>query len=525
MDYKQFLSDITPLVGGNGNISNSDYRDNRMMLALKDCDAVQLDTLRALPEVARAELTRNRLRIVFQSENTGTEEHPMAKNYAEIAQFVVEKVGGKENIETYTHCITRLRFVLRDKSKVAEADLKANPAILSIVDQGGQYQLVIGNDVEKLYNAVKQILGDLEGNAPSQATEKTAEKKKPLDRVMGFVQASVAPAIPVIVACGLINALLALGVQFFGLSTESGTYQAWNSLASVGFTYLPVWMAFAGARYLNADSYVAAFLSLGMIACFNNQEALSMFGLPIPNIKYDSSIVPVLLMVPVFALLDHFLAEHLPKNLVYMFKPLLCSVIMAPLILFVFGPVGALCGTILVNICTALMNFGPISMAILAAAHPITVIFGMHSLFTPILVNELAESGMTFVLCRALAANFAMAGAALGVGIKAKKIQNESTGFTSSVTALLAATEPALYGCLLPLRRPLIAACGAAAVSGFFIGLFQVHAYAMGSFNVFTLAYCIGGDSMTNFFLACAFAALAFVLGLVFTLLLGFKEE
>ena len=177
MDYKQFLSDITPMVGGNGNISNSDYRDNRMMLALKDCDAVQLDTLRALPEVARAELTRNRLRIVFQSENTGTEEHPMAKNYAEIAQFVVEKVGGKENIETYTHCITRLRFVLRDKSKVAEADLKANPAILSIVDQGGQYQLVIGNDVEKLYNAVKQILGDLEGNAPSQATKKPQKRK------------------------------------------------------------------------------------------------------------------------------------------------------------------------------------------------------------------------------------------------------------------------------------------------------------------------------------------------------------
>lgn len=130
------------------------------------------------------------------------------------------------------------------------------------------------------------------------------------------------------------------------------------------------------------------------------------------------------------------------------------------------------------------------------------------------------ESSMTFVLCHALAANFAMAGAALGVGIKAKKIQNKSTGFTPSVTALLAATGPALYGCLLPLRRPLIAACGAAAVSGFFIGLFQVHSYAMGSFNVFTLAYCIGGDSMTNFFLACAF-----VLGWVFTLLLGFKEE
>lgn len=523
MDTKQFIAAFAPLVGGDGNISSSNLRGDRLLLALKDCDAVQMEALQAAPGVARAELTRNRLWITLTSEQTATEETIMAKNYPEIARFIVEKVGGKENVETYTHCITRLRFVLRDRSKAADAELKAHPTILSIVDQGGQYQLVIGNEVEKVYNAVKDILGDLD--APASTPKAETEKKKPLDRVMGFVQASVAPAIPVIVACGLINAILALGVQFFGLSSESPTYRAWNSLASVGFTYLPVWMAFAGARYLNADAFVSAFLSAGMIVCFNNQEGMSMFGLTIPQIQYGSSIVPVLLMVPVFAALDHWLANHLPKNLVYMFKPLLCSIVMTPLILFVFGPVGALCGTLLVNLCTALMNFGPISMAVLAAAHPITVIFGMHSLFTPILVNELAESGMTFVLCRALAANFAMAGAALGVGIKAKKIQNKSTGFSAGVTALLAATEPALYGCLLPLRRPLIAACSAAAVSGFFIGLFQVHAYAMGSFNLFTLAYCIGGDSMTNFFLACAFAALAFVLGMVFTILLGFKED
>ena len=149
----------------------------------------------------------------------------------------------------------------------------------------------------------------------------------------------------------------------------------------------------------------------------------------------------------------------------------------------------------------------------------------MHSLFTPILVNELASYGVTYVLCRALAANFAMAGAALGVGLRAKKAQNKSLGISASITALLAATEPALYGVLIPLKRPLIAACAAAGVAGIAVGVFQVHAYSMGSFNLFTLAYTIGGDTMTNFYIACGCAALAFVLGVVFAWLFGIKEE
>ena len=208
-----------------------------------------------------------------------------------------------------------------------------------------------------------------------------------------------------------------------------------------------------------------------------------------------------------------------------MFKPLICAAVMLPLVLFVFGPIGAFVGTLLVDACIALMKVGPISMAILAALHPITVIFGMHSLFTPILVNELTTSGMTHVLCRALAANFAMAGAAVAVGVKAKKASTKSVGFSAGVTALLAATEPALYGVLLPLKRPLIAACGAAGVAGAVIGLLGIHAYSMGSFNLFTLSFTIGGDTMTNFYMACGCAALAFVLGFVFTWLLGFKED
>ena len=445
----------------------------------------------------------------------------------ELAKTIVEKIGGSENVKLYTHCITRLRFILKDKSKVNEEGLRQIKEIMGIVDRGGQYQLVIGGDVERVFNELPPFLPGVDQEKPVEETEEqtTEEKKSILQTVMSYVSASIAPTITVIVAAGLINAILAIAVQFFGLSNESSTYTAWSSFAQIAFSYLPVWLAFSAARYLKTDPYVAAFVTVATIAVFSNGEGMTMFGLTIPTVSYSGAIVPVLLMVPVLALIDRFLTKHLHKNLIYMFKPLISAVVMLPLVLFVFGPIGAFVGTLLVEACVALMKIGPLSMAILAALHPITVIFGMHSLFTPILVNELATSGQTFVLCRALAANFAMAGAALAVGLKAKKVSNKSVGVSASITALLAATEPALYGVLIPLKRPLIAACGAAGVAGIVIGLLGVHSYSMGSFNLFTLSFTIGGDSMMNFYMACGCAALAFALGFVFTWLLGFKED
>lgn len=448
-------------------------------------------------------------------------------NRKELAKTIVEKIGGQENVISYTHCITRLRFILKDKSLVEEAGLKEIKEILGIADRGGQYQIIIGGDVENVYHELSAFLLDIDKEQKEEAKkdkEITADKKKPLQRVMSYISASITPTITVIVAAGLINAVLAIAVQF-GLDRESGTYLSWNTIAQCAFTYLPVWLAVSAARYLKTDSYLAAFITVVSIVVFSNAEGMSMFGIAIPMVNYGSNIVPVLLMVPVLSMLDKFLAIHLNKNIRFMFKPLLCVVILIPLVLFIFGPLGAFAGTMLVELCLALMKLGPISMAALAALHPITVIFGMHSLFTPILVNELATGGVTYVLCRALAANFAMAGAALAVGVKAKSVSNKSTGISSSITALLAATEPALYGVLLPLRRPLVAACLAAGVTGIFIGFFQVHAYSMGSFNLFTLAFTIGGDTMTNFYLACGCAVLAFVLGFVFTWLFGFKED
>ena len=291
--------------------------------------------------------------------------------------------------------------------------------------------------------------------------------------------------------------------------------------------YIPACIcSLSAARKLRTNEYLAATVALVMVACFNQQTGMSIFGLPIPNVRFTNSIVPALLMVPGMMLVDRLCDKVIPSVAHFTLKPLVVFIITTPFVLFIFGPVGALIGAALANFCIWLMDtIGSIAMAVLSAQHPLTVMLGMHYLFTPVMANEVAESGYTFVLCRALAANFAMAGASLAVGVKAKKVDNKNVGFSSCVTALCGITEPALYGWLIRLRKPLISAIIAAGITGLFLGIFQVRAYAIASPGILSLPIFIGGDSMMNFVLACIGALMGFALGFVITWILGFKEE
>jgi len=447
----------------------------------------------------------------------------------EVARKILENVGGADNIKSFTHCATRLRFDIKDSSIIKKDDLNAIKEVIGVVDKAGLLQVVIGPAVESVYNELVPLLKNIAAQKPvvddKMAAKADNNKQSIFSRVMTYVSGAIQPTLPVLIGAGMINAVLAVAV-LFGLDKTGGTYIAWAAVANIGFAYLPVFVGYSAARKLGTNEYVSAFLSLAMIVCFNQQKAMSMFGIAIPNIKFANSIIPILLMVPVLYLVDRLWTKIIPAALHFTLKPLFMIIIMVPLILFIFGPSGALIGSGLAYMCIWLMDkFGSISMAVLAALHPITVMFGMQYLFTPIMVNEVAQNGYSFVLGRALAANFAMAGAALAVGIKAKKIENKSIGFSSCVTALLSVTEPALFGCLIRLRKPLISACVAAGISGTFIGIFKVKAYAIASPTLLSLPIFIGGESMANFTLACVAAAMGFGLGFIITYVVGFKED
>lgn len=446
-------------------------------------------------------------------------------NYKETAPKIIKYVGGKENIATHTHCMTRLRFGLKDESKANEEALKSLKGVQGIVKKGGMFQVVIGPNVEELYKEIAPLLQDVQASAVINENLDDKKKESIINQVFSFISGCITPALPVLIGSGLISAILALLTNFNVLSAESPTYVLFNALANAAYSYLPVMVAFAGAKRLKTNEYVAAFIVLALCsASVSGVEGLSIFGLTLTKVTYTSNIVPALLMVPVMAALDKVIVKYSPNAIKSIIRPFLLAVIMFPLTLLILGPIGTWVGTALAQFCIWVTSFGGLSMAVLSALHPLLVMVGMHTIITPLIVNEITTVGSSLLFSKALAANLAIAGAALAVGIKAKKADNKEAGISTGITALLSVTEPALYGVLIRLKKPLISAIIASAITGIFIGVFDIRAYATASCSFLTLPIFMGGE-MSNFYLACAAAVIATVLGFVVTWIIGFDEE
>ena len=446
------------------------------------------------------------------------------KNYKELASQIVDYIGGPENVDTHTHCMTRLRFTLKDDSKAQTEALKALKGVQGVIEKGGMYQVVIGTDVEQLYTEVAPLLGN--AKATEVVNENLDDKKKETvtNKIFTFISGCITPTLPVLIGSGLISAILALLTNFNILAKDANTYVLLNALANAAYQYLPVMVAYAGARRLKTNEYVAAFIMLALCSStISGVEGLSIFGISLTTVKYTSNIVPALMMVPVLAALDKVIVKYSPNAIKSVVRPFILSMVMFPVTLLVLGPIGTLVGKLLAQFCIWVTSFGGLSMAILSALHPLLVMVGMHTIITPLIVNEITTVGSSLLFSKALAANLAIAGAALAVGFKAKKAENKEAGISTGITALLSVTEPALYGVLIRLKKPLISAIIASAITGVFIGIFDIRAYATASCSFLTLPIFMGG-AMSNFYLACAAAVIATVLGFVITWFMGFDE-
>lgn len=446
------------------------------------------------------------------------------KNYKELASQIVDYIGGPENVDTHTHCMTRLRFTLKDDSKAQTEALKALKGVQGVIEKGGMYQVVIGTDVEQLYNEVAPLLGN--AKATEVVNENLDDKKKETvtNKIFTFISGCITPTLPVLIGSGLISAVLALLTNFNILAKDANTYVLLNALANAAYQYLPVMVAYAGARRLKTNEYVAAFIMLALCSStISGVEGLSIFGISLTTVKYTSNIVPALMMVPVLAAFDKVIVKYSPNAIKSVVRPFVLSMVMFPVTLLVLGPIGTLVGKLLAQFCIWVTSFGGLFMAILSALHPLLVMVGMHTIITPLIVNEITTVGSSLLFSKALAANLAIAGAALAVGFKAKKAENKEAGISTGITALLSVTEPALYGVLIRLKKPLISAIIASAITGVFIGIFDIRAYATASCSFLTLPIFMGG-AMSNFYLACAAAVIATVLGFVITWFMGFDE-
>lgn len=458
----------------------------------------------------------------------------MADKNRELAEAVVAAVGGSANITSVAHCMTRLRFVLKDQSIPKKAEVEKIKGVMGTNIAGGQYQVIIGNSVGNVYKEVVAVtgVGDVSGAAEPE------EKKKvnPITAALEFISGCMAPLFPAIIAGGLIKVLLVIfGPTLLGvMSDTSDTYILMNALGDAPFYFLPVIVAFTASRKLNCNSYLAVMVASvliypDVITLLGGETATYLFGvIPVMHGSYSSSIIPAMLSTILLNYVELLVDRFTPDWSKNFLKPLIIVVITAPITLCLLAPLGLMVGNGLQLIINGVYGFAPwLAMLLFAGLMPFIVMTGMHWAFVPACLLALADPGYEMMLIPAmLCSNTAQAGATFGAAFKTKDKEMKQMAFPAGVSALLAGvTEPAMYGVTLKLKKPMIAACIAGGIGGFVSGLVQLKGYAFATPCLTALVQFISPDGGNNFMYAVAIFALSLILSFVLAFIMTKDEK
>lgn len=451
------------------------------------------------------------------------------KDYTAMARGIVAKAGGEGNIVSATHCMTRLRLVLRDTAQFDTDGVKAVPGVLNVIIQNGEYQVVIGQDVPDLYAEIQKFEGIKAGGAVEDAQAAAADAKlqhgNVINGILPFIGGTFSPVIPVLVAGGLTGAVLSLLTSVFGVSAESGTYTIVYAINQATFYFLPVFIGFAAANRLKANGYLGAFLgAILLYSTINGAEGLDFFGIPVQTVTYSSTVFPVILGVLFMSVVYKFLQKHTPVFLKTIVVPLLTMLITVPVTLIVLGPIGNTLGTWLANGVYAIYQaVPPIAVMIIGITTPLMVFFGMNNATYPVVFALMAAVNSDPLICTGMApANVAVGGACLAAALLAKSVEEKSVSVSAGVTALCGITEPGVYGVLFPKTYPLIGAMIGGGVGGLLAGLLGMTQYVISTPGFISIAaYIDPSGSSYNLMVSLLVMVVALVIGFVATYLVG----
>lgn len=449
----------------------------------------------------------------------------MAFDYAKTAAAILEKVGGEQNVTGVTHCITRLRFVLKDMNVPKDAEIEKITGVLRVIRQGGQYQVVIGNEVTKVFAELQKLGNFADAGASGQGD---GEKENLISRLCGFVAGSMTPLLPAMLGCGMIKVVLTLLTTFSLIDTTGSTYVILNAVGDAFFYFMPILLGCTAAKRLGSSPYLAMVIGAVLlhpdIAGLLANGNASYFGLPVTAAAYSSSVLPILLMVPILRYLEKFADKVCPDMLKVFLKPLIVLFVAVPVALVVVGPVGVIAGNYLADGVNFLYGrMGWLTIMLLSALMPFIVMTGMHYALVPICTISLASFGWDAILIATMfCSNLAQGGASLAVAAKTKDKDVKATASAAGISAVIAGvTEPAMYGVTLKYKTPMIAAVCGAGAAGLYAGITHLVAYTMGgSPSALSLIQMIGGEGMGNFFNGIVAMAISLLLsfGLSFVL-------
>ena len=456
-----------------------------------------------------------------------------------VAKSILEHVGGSENIKDVSHCFTRLRFVLKDDSKADKQTVERLEGVIQVVISGGQFQVVLGSKVNQVYEALLPLL-------PENGASGGKGKGNIANSVLQTISKMFTPLIPAIAASGLIKGILTAAKL---LAAKNGvdisvndTYVLLLAASQIIFYFMPVFLGYTAAKALKCNEVVA--MTIGGFLCYPQIDAIiqdaatatTIFGIPVTKgawtigestkvFSYTESVIPILLAVFVLMYLEKFLNKVIPQVIQIIMVPGLSILIMVPLTLTLLGPIGIWVGNGIQALYYVLMNFNTaVGGAVIGGLWGVFVIFGAHRALLPVGLNDVAVSGKQNLLAFAGAANFSQGGAALGVMLKSRNKELKSVAASATISAaLVGITEPAIYGCNLRLKKPMICAVACGALGGGIMGIGGVYGDAFANNGVLTV-FSYAAFGMKPFIFYLIGCGVAFFGAAILTYLIGFED-
>lgn len=449
----------------------------------------------------------------------------MAKNYDNLAKDIVKYVGGADNVLSLIHCATRLRFKVKDKNKVEKKRLEQLEGVITVIESGGQTQVVIGNHVGDVYDAIGNTTDVKIGSEDSGAD---SGKKNLFNMFIDTVAGIFTPMLGAMCGAGMLKGILILCTTMGWLTTDMGTYKILYAAADGLFMFLPMILAFTAAAKFKADKFVAVSVAAALVyptmtAAYSSGEAMTFLGIPVVLASYTSSVIPIIISVYVLSKLEKVLKKIFPDVFKNFLTPLLSLVIMVPATFLVIGPIADTFGSLLASGYTGLVSLNPtIAGLILGALWPMIVMFGLHYGFVPIVFNNIAQYGRDTLFTITGPNNMAQAGAALGVFLKTKNKKLKAISGSAALSAVVAGiTEPAIYGVTLKYKRPFFIGAVFSGIAGAIVATAGTGASALVGTGLLTMTAYIG-KGFVAFVIACA---IAYFGSAIVTYFFGFNDN
>ena len=448
-------------------------------------------------------------------------------DYKQLGLEILLQVGGKDNVSKLTHCATRLRMEFNDDSKVQAKAIESLPGVISVVERGGQFQIVVGNNVQQTFRAMQKEIGDLSGR---QSEKNSQARGGVISQIISVISTTFTPVIPAITGAGMIKALLAILKLTGVIDAASPTYHLLDTIADAAFFFLPVLLAYGAAIKFDCNPILAmtiagALLHPNLAQMLAAGTVIDFVGIPVRLADYAGSVLPIIFTVWLMSYIERFAEKVSPTMIKFFTKPMIILLVTAPLALVVVGPFGIFLND-LVAAGAAIVD-GKASWLIpmlMGGLQPFLVITGTAWAMTPIATGQLSKNGFEMINGPGmLASNIAQGAATLCVAFRTKNKNLRQLASSAGFTALLGITEPSLYGVTLKLRKPLIAAMIGGGCAGIYAGLSGLVRYAFVSPGLAALPAFIGENPM-NIVHALITCAIAIVVTFALTWMLGFDD-